>query len=87
MIWSAQYQLLVLLDQEDELDGVEWQTLEQFENSPFQQKYPLLARIQERCAAYARGTYRGLDAVKFPHRQSEQLLVYGSEGSEDTAKL
>lgn len=73
--------------QEDELDGAEWQTLEQFENSPFQQEYPLLARIQERCAAYARGTYRGLDAVKFPHRQSDQLLVYGSEGSEETAKL
>lgn len=76
-----------ILIQDDELDGAEWQTLEQFENSPFQKQYPLLGRIQERCAAYARGAYKGLDAVKFPHRNSEQLLVFGSEGCEESAKL
>lgn len=49
----------------------------------------------ERCLAYARGTYAGLDAVKFPHRSAEQLLIYGTggeiEGSNgsfgDSAKL
>ena len=70
--------------QEDELVGAEWQTLEQFENNPFPEAYPLLAKIVERCMAYARGSYRGLDAVKFPHRKSEQLLVFGSEGAEES---
>eukprot|EP00208_Stichococcus_sp_RCC1054_P001556 CAMPEP_0206144572 /NCGR_PEP_ID=MMETSP1473-20131121/24494_1 /ASSEMBLY_ACC=CAM_ASM_001109 /TAXON_ID=1461547 /ORGANISM="Stichococcus sp, Strain RCC1054" /LENGTH=272 /DNA_ID=CAMNT_0053540423 /DNA_START=409 /DNA_END=1227 /DNA_ORIENTATION=+ len=79
--------------QEDELDGAQWQTLDQFEANPFPQQYPLLAKIMERCLAYARGTYAGLDAVKYPHRRAEQLLIYGTSGeaengsATDAAKL
>ena len=45
--------------QEDELVGARWMPLEEYVSMPFLTSRPLLAKISEKCVAYADGAYQG----------------------------
>jgi hypothetical protein len=73
-----------LVAQEDEIEAVSWVGLEEYAAAEFTSSRPLLAKIMERCIAWADGRYAGLAGAKLTAGFSgrEDLLLFGEEGAE-----
>jgi len=71
-----------LVAQEDEIEAVAWQPISEFSANPFMLERPLLRKIMERCVAYSKGQYVGLEGAKIASGFSdrEDLLLFGEGG-------
>jgi len=79
--WAEQQELVI---QEDEIEAATWLPLQEYATSPFTQSRPLLKKIMERCVAYAKGRYSGLEGSKLASgfTEREDLLLFGESSGE-----
>ena len=68
-----------LSPQEEEIEAAAWISLEEYTAVPFFQERPLLKKMMETCAAWARGEYTGLGGYKMRSgfTEREDLLMFG----------